>query len=355
MSRSGLALSILCISMFGSAQAADLTPLAPVSTEYTRVQVADWIDGSSFAMGRWDGSLSIFQVGAKPTFAVKLVQSFVTSGGDGVEMVGTLDQRTVIFSDNASQLGILTRMANELFGAPRMAPYDSAYGVADSVTSLHEGGVDLVVTGHANGFALVWERSGDKLSLLRTIDLKSANPIPGPYPLKNIRGLAVWRDGVVISGSEDGDLVAFDAAAGKVLFRQRYSPMAERGINGISLVGDRLLVVNCAVGPKDRNLWLYKVGEDGFSLLDSVNLVRDVTRKQVFDFDVDAFDASGKTRFVSSTEEGLIWSGSVASDKIQVEGAGEVSNNGAASLDVNPADGSILAGSQDLLIFPPLQ
>lgn len=355
MIRSRPALSILSVAILGSAHAADLIPLAPVSTEYTRVQVADWIDGSSFAMGRWDGSLGIFHVGAKPTFALTLVQSFVSSGGDGVEMVGSLDQHTLIFSDNASQLGILIRTANEPFGAPTMVPYDSAYGVANSVTSLRDGGVDLVVTGHANGFALVWARSSGKLTLLRTIDLKSANPIPSPYPLKNIRGLAPWRNGMVISGSEDGDLVAFDARTGKLLFRQRYSPIAERGINGISLAGDKLLVVNCAVGSKDRNLWLYKVGEEGFSLLDSVNLVRDVTRKQVFDFDVDAFDASGKTRFVSSTEEGLIWSGSVVSDKIQVDGVGEVSNNGAASLDVNPANGSILAGSQDLLIFPPLQ
>lgn len=87
-------------------------------------------------MGRWDGSLGIFQVGSEPAFAVTLVQPFVISGGDGIEMVGTLDQHTVIFSDNASQLGILRHTADDPFGAPTMAPYDSAYGVANSVTSL---------------------------------------------------------------------------------------------------------------------------------------------------------------------------------------------------------------------------
>jgi hypothetical protein len=356
MLRSGFTLSLLFTISLGEVQASDLALLTPVSVEYTRVQIADWIDASSFVTGRWDGSLGIFEVGGAPTFTAKLKQTYATSGGDGVQMIGAVDRHTLVYSDNASQLGLLTHAPGDPFGAPTMQPYDSVYGVANSVTSLEEGGAGIVVTGHANGFALVWTRSSDgKLTLLRSIDLKSANPIPSPYPLKNIRGLASWRNGIVISGSEDGDLVAFDASSGKILFRQRYSPLAERGINGISLVGDELLVVNCAVGSKDKNLWLYKINEGRFSLLDSANLEQDPTRKQVFDFDVHAFNSSGKTRFVSSTEEGLIWSGSVEDDKIQIDGVGKVSDNGAASLDVNPVDGSILAASQDVLIFPPLR
>jgi WD40 repeat protein len=336
------------------ANAADLAPLTPVSTEYTRVQIADWIDKSTFAVGRWDGSLAIFRVGAKPVETMTLDQSFITSSGDGVEMVGALDKQTVIFSDGASQLGMLVRSTTGQFAAPTPVPYDSTYGVVNSFTSSRVSGTDLVITGHANGFALVWKRTGGTLSLLQAIDLKSAQPIPSPYPLKNIRGLAAWKNGIIVSGSEDGDIVAFSAESGKILFRQRYSPNAERGINALSLSGDTLLVVNCAVGEKDRNLWLYRMTDAGFVAEDSINLVRDVTRKQVFDFDVDVFESGGKTRFVSSTEEGLIWSGSVVNGRLLVDGVGDVSNNGAASLDVNPDDASILAGAQDLLLFPPL-
>jgi WD40 repeat protein len=345
--------AILMWIWISPANAADLAPLTPVSTEYTRVQIADWIDKSTFAVGRWDGSLAIFWVGAKPVETMTLDQSFITSSGDGVEMVGALDEQTVIVSDGASQLGLLVRSKTGQFAAPTPVPYDSAYGVANSFTSPRVSGTDLVITGHANGFALVWKRTGGTLSLLQAIDLKSAQPIPSPYPLKNIRGLAAWEKGIIVSGSEDGDIVAFSAESGKVLFRQRYSPNAERGINALSLSGDTLLVVNCAVGEKDRNLWLYRMTDAGFVAGLNQPCSR-VTRKQVFDFDVDVFESGGKTRFVSSTEEGLIWSGSVVNGRLLVDGMGDVSNNGAASLDVNPDDASILAGAQDLMLFPPL-
>lgn len=54
------------------------------------------------------------------------------------------------------------------------------------------------------------------------IDIRSSDPIHSPYPLKNIRGVVHWRNGIVITGAEDGDLCLVDFVAGKVIFSMVY-------------------------------------------------------------------------------------------------------------------------------------
>lgn len=78
-----------------------------------------------------------------------------------------------------------------------------------------------------------------------------------------------WRDGIVITAAEDGDLCLVDVASMRVVHRQRYNPDAQPGLNGLALHGDLLLATNCTVGTGERNLWLYRINRAGLTLLDS--------------------------------------------------------------------------------------
>jgi hypothetical protein len=81
--------------------------------------------------------------------------------------------------------------------------------------------------------------------------------------------------------------------------------------------GRRLLVANCAVGATDRNLWAYAVDTAAgrITLTDAINLAVDATAPQVFNFDV--VWGAGPTHsraFFSSTEEGILWVGTVSGE-----------------------------------------
>jgi hypothetical protein len=332
----------------GSAQPSELKP---ASTEFGRAQMVDWIDSETFVVGRWDGSVSVFRTQRSGEWTPVLLQTQTAAGGAGVELVVALDESTILYSNGENELALWGRTGKGAFDAPLPVGYDVTYGVANSATQFNYLGDDLVVTGHANGFALVWKRDHQSLTLLRAVDLKSADPIPSPYPLKNIRGLAAWKGDLVLSGSEDGDIVAFSVTTGNERFRQRYSANAQRGINAISEIDGQLLVVNCSVGAADKNLWLYEVTDAGLTLTSSLNLIRDTTRPQVFDFDADLFAMQGKVRFVASTEEGIMWRGVVNAGVLEVDAVATVAPSGGASLDVNDTTGGIVAAAYDVMLF----
>jgi hypothetical protein len=60
---------------------------------------------------------------------------------------------------------------------------------------------------------------------------------------------------------------------------------AKRGINALSLTGERLLLANCVVGSGDKNVWLFDLSQRQPKLLDPENLKLDTRRAQVFTFD----------------------------------------------------------------------
>jgi hypothetical protein len=342
-----VSLALLLLALPSQAQVA----LKPISTEYTRAQAIDWVDDSTFAVGRWDGSLALFRVPVGGEFTPVLLQVRASVGGAAVEMVAALDNRTIIFSEGPAAVGLWVKGKGQVFDRYYRFSYDTSLGIANSATTVHASEVDLVITGHANGFAEVWERRGDSLTSLRTIDLRSPKPLSSPYPLKNIRGLVSWSNGIVLSGSEDGDIVAFAPAHGRILYRQRYNPSAQRGINGISILGDYLILANCSVGPADKNLWLYKITKTELKLLDAINLVVDSSLPQSFNFDVDLYDRARVPRFFSSTQEGLLWAGQIATNKIIIDGIGKVASSGGAILDVNKRGTFLAAAAHQLFLF----
>lgn len=335
--------------------------IKPAGLTVNFAQVLDWIDNDTFAVGRWDGTISVFRRPdkTKNEFGPMILQAMSTPTGRGIEMLAAVDDTSFFTSDGPGGLALWKRKSTgapfELAASPN---YKQEIGVANSGLALDLNGVHYFVSGHDSGYILIWRRdpNGD-FQLFKTVDARSPNTPSNPWSIHNIRGLALWRGDRVISGSEDGDLVAINVLDGRELFRQRYNQTAKRGINAISVVGEKVAVANCAVGPDDKNIWLFDLSSDQPQLLSADNLELDTGRSQVFDFDVDLIAVPSKAggqavlTFFSSTEEGLIWEGRIDHDQLVVTGVTRVSPEGAAVMAVAPRRDFIAAAAYAVRLY----
>jgi hypothetical protein len=336
------------------ASAMDLSTqtIVPTGTTYSRAQVLDWIDDTRFAVGRWDGTVSIFRVPGPGEYGPVIEQAWAARSGRGVEMLTAIDGRIIVVSDGSDRLSVWRKHADKRFEQSGTQLYDVKFGAANSGAALSVGDENWFVSGHESGHMLIWKRrSNTKFTLMKSIDLRSSHPIPAQYPLKNIRDLVRWRDHYLIAASEDGDLVAVDIPSGAEIFRHRYNVDAKRGINDIAVIGDWLLVANCAVGADDRNLWLFDLSGGTPRLSDSANLVVDTQRSQTFNFEVEFIGQSNNPGFFSSTEEGVLWRGEIKDGQLILSGVTKVSSEGGAVLDKAPSTDMLAAAAHQILLF----
>lgn len=325
--------------------------LKPVGTTYARAQVATWLDDLHFAVGRWDGTLTIFRTPQSGEFGPVLIFDGLTPSVQPVQMVLAVTPATFITSNDDHSLAVW-KSQDAHYSVLQVANYDKSLGIANSATQFDWQNKKWIVTGHEQGIIAIWEcNANGTLALRQTLSITSPNPIPSPYPLKNIRGVEHWKDGIVVTGSEDGDIVAIDVSLGKVLFRSRYNPSAQRGINGVSVRDDLLLVSNCSVGNADENLWLFEISDGGFKKLDAINLKKNQQLPQVFDFSAILGSSGSGVIFLASTEEGLLWLGTVSSGKLATVTSTQVSPTGGAALSFDSSTHEVLSVAYDLGLF----
>jgi hypothetical protein len=330
-----------------TAEARSAQSIQPAGTTVSFAQTMSWFDKSHFAVGRWDGTISIFRIPSSNEFGPVVTQAMALPSGHGVEMVAAVDQATIASSDTSDSIILWRRKATAAdpgqgFEVSARLAYDAKYGTANSGMALTVSGQDYLISGHENGFVLFWSKMQDgTLKLAKAIDAKSPLPPTNPWGLRNIRGLAVWRN-YVLTGSEDGDIVALSVPDGNELFRVRYNDKAERGINNISVLGDLLLVANCAVGSSDKNVWLFDLSSGKPVLSDAENLAVDLSKSQVFDFNAVLANGQSGPIFFSSTEEGFLWEGDVSGGRLIVTGITKSSPEGGSIIAVAP-DGDLVA------------
>jgi WD40 repeat protein len=290
--------------------------LKSAGTTYARAQVATWLEDGRFAVGRWDGTLSVFRPPQTGEYGPVLVFDSASPSLQPIQMLLPISPTVFVTSNDDHSLAVW-KSAGSRYEVAQVANYDKALGVANSAAEFDFQSEKWIVIGHEQGVIAIWKIDANgALSLTRTLSITSPNPIPSPYHLKNIRGVEHWKDGIVVTGSEDGDIAAVDVAAGKVLFRSRYNPTAQRGINSVSLKKDLVLLANCSVGNSDDNLWLFQVSDTGFKKLDALNLKKNQQLPQVFDFIAILGHSGTNDIFLASTEEGLLWLGSVSNGKL---------------------------------------
>lgn len=328
--------------------------IKPAGTTFNRAQVLEWIGDTTFAIGRWDGTISIFRLPSGGEFGPVAIQAMAAPSGRGIEMLASFDDLTFLGSDGPDRLVAWRRstITNVFTNAGNLS-YDKKFGSANSATTLTMNAERHLVTGHENGFVLVWRRqsgTATAFDLVLAIDVHSANPIPSPFPLRNVRGLAIWRDHIV-AGSEDGDIVGLRMPDGQEAFRVRYNEKAQRGVNSLSVLGDWLLLANCSVGQADKNVWLYNLSSGKPTLRDSENLALDTQRSQVFNFSAILVSGDEGPVFFSSTEEGLLWQGKIDDDQLVVTGVTKVASDGGAILSWSSKVGILAAAAHQIWLF----
>jgi len=319
-------------------------PIQEDGTTYSMAQEAAWLDAAHFAVGRWDGSLSIFNFNPSRTNGPVITQAVSSPAAEGIQMIVWLAPGVFVTSNDDASL-VVWRSASRTWQdlqAPQPLLFDKTLGVANSGDSFAVGDALFLVVGHANGYLSIWRGAPDAsdLTLLKTVDVRSQHPV-NPWGLHNVRGvcalLSTDARGYIVSGSEDGNLCVVSVPDGQIVSTTVYNPTAERGINSVAVLGQNILVANCSVGPSDKNLWYYTVDFESFriTLRDSTNLKVNPSAPQVFNFCTIWALYDGGVCFFTSTEEGALWMGTVADQRLAVIGYQEVSSALGAALAFN--------------------
>ena len=299
---------ILLFCLMGTSSHAD-GDLDQIHRTYSQTQTVEWIDSEHFAIGRWDGTMTLFSLPAYVNdTSPDISQAFISPSGQGIEMMMMLPTGELGVSNNDSTISLYKR-ANNYYLFAGFAPYNLDAGIFNSGCTVTVGSQTWFISGHANGSVIRWKVEDGEMIPDLLIDIRSADPIKSPYQIKNVRGIVHWHDGIIITGDEDGDLCMIDIVAGKILQRTRYNPDAQRGINGLAVLNDSLFVTNCVVGTGEKNLWLYHLDDTGFELQDSRYVISSPEIPDIFSDSVSLLPVNGTTHFYVSTGEGVIWHG----------------------------------------------
>jgi len=282
-------------------------------------QAAQWIDDEHYAVGRWNGVLSIVKFGKTvPTVDIRAnLPDF-----EGVQMIETLSSNQILTSgDNKGMLLWDLCPERKTLTLSGEIAFDSKFGVANSSSTYVYDSICYVIVGHASGWLTIWTATTSNESLgpgdfklLHSVDLTSDKPT-NPWKMQNIRAIALHDSGegtgnrYVLTGSENGLICVVSVVTGSLVSSTVYNEKAERGINTISLAGNDLAVGNCAVGNNDFNFWYYSVNPADWSVTftQSINLVKDKTLLQSFCFDIVWATHELGVYFIASTEEGILW------------------------------------------------
>jgi hypothetical protein len=341
-----LALGALGIAQLSHGQSAQL---AKVGMTSGRAQTITWLGDARFAVGRWDGTLTIFRPPQNQEYGPIMLQDATAPSLQGIQMMTALSSDAFVTSNDDRSIELWTGQ-NGTFKQTASLSFGPSLGIADTGTVFKWNENKWLVTGHEQGFIAIWRVDNSVPTFVRSVSLRSSNPIPSPYRIWNIRGVAYWKDGIIATGGEDGDLTLTRISDGAVVTRIRYNPNAQRGINAISVDADYLLVANCSVGATDKNLWLYRIGPSQITPLSSVNLEQNHSLPQVFDFSAQLARIGGTLYFLASTQEGLLWLGTVDKDQMKVSASTVVAPDGGAAFEAR-SDGEIAAAALDIELF----
>src|SRR6478752_9661347 len=76
----------------------------PAGVTFNLAQVLDWIGEGVFAVGRWDGTISVFRVPGPNEFGPMILQAMSTPSGRGIEMLAVADDLRFFTSDGPNRL-----------------------------------------------------------------------------------------------------------------------------------------------------------------------------------------------------------------------------------------------------------
>src|SRR4051812_12757395 len=331
-------------------------PIAADGTTYAMAQEAAWLDGRHFAVGRWDGSFSVFAWGDSAVSGSLISVTASDPSSEGVQMVCSLGARSFATSCGESQIAAWAAPDGSWRSLEATYhDYDPAYGAANSATVVEvpAAGARYLVVGHAGGWATSWSYvpgEAPALAYAGSVDVRGEDPV-NPWNLHNVRSVQALRENLVVTGSEDGYISIVDVGAQAVLSQTVYNPAAQRGINSMALgAGGALLVANCSVGPDDSNLWYFEIDDDARPQpRDHINLKVDPRAPQAFNFYTTWAQSSSGPCWFCSTQEGALWMGTASGQSIETIGYQRATNPLGAALAYRA--GRLVLAGHDLYEF----
>ena len=87
-----------------SAPATTSLPLKGLGTTYSMAQAVRWLDERSFAIGRWDGTLTIFRRRQEQASAPVITAALVVPSVAGVEMIAQIKEMLFASSNDAKSI-----------------------------------------------------------------------------------------------------------------------------------------------------------------------------------------------------------------------------------------------------------
>lgn len=313
----------------GLAAPAAHLPITEGGTTYSMAQEVRWLDDRHFAVGRWDGSLSVFEFETAPSTGPLIAAAVNSPEIGGVRSVSPLPGGALATSNDESSLTLWSSDTGAWSGLRIRAVVGHDPALGPAATGVWAG--TKLVTGHVNGYLALWSFT-DTLEFERAVDVRNPHPV-NPFGDHTIEDVVAVTDDIVVAGSEDG-YPFLHVPSATIRSQTVFNPDAQRGINALAVSGDRLLVANCAVGPRDHNLWYFTIDRTGWrpTLVDRVNLVIDPTRPQVFDFDLAWGTHAGVECWFAATEEGALWMGTATPTALRPGGYQQLSGPIGAAL-----------------------
>src|SRR5262249_5779715 len=118
-------------------------PITADGVTYTMAQETAWLDAQHFAVGRWDGSLSIFSFNNSPTAGPVITKAVNPPALEGVQMITWLAPRAFASSNDESSMTIWSSPSGNWSDLYAMATlqYDPSLGVANSGDTLILGSI----------------------------------------------------------------------------------------------------------------------------------------------------------------------------------------------------------------------
>lgn len=161
--------------------------LQQIGTTPLFAQVLSWSDSSHFAVGRWDGTISLFRMQKAGEYGPVVTESMVLPSGAAVEMLAAFNAYTLITSDGRNALAVWRRPEGTTgdpgkgFMLAENLAYDATYGAANSGLAFDSGGDRYLATGHENGWVIFWQKdTAGHFSISKAIDVRSPNAPSNP-------------------------------------------------------------------------------------------------------------------------------------------------------------------------------
>jgi hypothetical protein len=335
-------------------------PIASDGTTYEMAQKLVWLDDDQFAVGRWDGSMSVFRFTESPSAGPLINRAVNTPAFQGVRMLAPLPG-SVLASSNDDRSLTLWHSSNGAWtdlGPAGAFGYVPDLGPATSGVGVRAGSAHSLVVGHSSGHVTLWDYQPGRrsLTLSRTVDVRNPEPV-NPWGLHDINATEVVTDATgtpyVVTGSEDGYVCVLRVPSGEIVSQTVFNPAAERGINSLSVHGDALLVANCSVGPEDHNLWYFTFDQRTWqpTLRDRANLIVDPQRPQAFNFSTAWGAYADGPCWFASTEEGALWMGTAGDNSLKVIGYQAVTAPLGSALGYRSGPGRLAMVAYDLYEF----